>query len=183
MIVAVDGRSGSGKSTLTRALADCLGAAVVVTDDFYAGGDDAVWELRSAEQKAREVIDWARLRAEALEPLARGEQASWRPLDFEPGVGWRGWRDEPVLVGPADVVVVDGAYSARPELDDLVDLRVLVEAREDVRRARVVKREGAEFAARWHAIWDEAEDHYFTNVRPPSSFDLVVDGERRGLTR
>jgi hypothetical protein len=26
----------------------------------------------------------------------------------------------------------------------------------------------------WHAIWDAAEDHYFTVVRPPGSFDVVL---------
>lgn len=175
VMVALDGRSGSGKSTLARAVADALGAVVVSSDDFYSGGDDERWASKSAEEKARDAINWQRLRAQVLEPLARGERASWRLLDFEPGIGWRGWKDERVSLVPSDVVLLDGAYSARPELDDLLDVRVLVEAAEDVRRARIARREGASFAGRWHAIWDEAEDHYFTNVRPPSSFDVVVD--------
>ena len=30
------------------------------------------------------------------------------------------------------------------------------------------------FLAAWHALWDDAEAFYFTEVRPPSAFDLVV---------
>ena len=40
-------------------------------------------------------------------------------------------------VGPADVVIVDGVYSARPELADLVDVRVLLEVPADVRSRRL----------------------------------------------
>jgi hypothetical protein len=29
---------------------------------------------------------------------------------------------------------------------------------------------------RWHSRWDAAEDHYFGSVRPPATFDLVVEG-------
>ena len=173
--VALDGRSGSGKSTLADAVANALGAVVVISDDFYSGGADERWASKSAQEKAREAINWERLRAQVLEPLRQGEPASWHPLDFEPGIGWRGWKDELVSLVPSDVILLDGVYSARPELDDLLDVRVLVEAAEDVRRARIARREGDDFAERWHAIWDEAEDHYFINVRPPSSFDVVVD--------
>jgi para-aminobenzoate synthetase len=73
------------------------------------------------------------------------------------------------------VVVLDGVYSARPELRHLVDLAVLVELADDrLRRRRLVAREGDAFMAAWHALWDPAEDHYFARVCPPESFDLIV---------
>jgi para-aminobenzoate synthetase len=76
---------------------------------------------------------------------------------------------------PATVLILDGVYSARPELRDLVDLAVLVEAADErVRRRRLLTREGEAFMSAWHALWDEAEDHYFSRVRPRASFDLVV---------
>ncbi len=38
--------------------------------------------------RARErVIDWRRLRAEALEPIATGGVATWHPFDFAIGHG------------------------------------------------------------------------------------------------
>ena len=72
------------------------------------------------------------------------------------------------------MIILDGAYCSRPELGDLINLSVLVEAPDEVRRERLIAREGAESMSTWHAIWDDAEDHYFTHVRPRESFDLIV---------
>jgi uridine kinase len=70
--------------------------------------------------------------------------------------------------------VLDGAYTARPELVDLVDLPVLLEQEHELRRARVSEREGEDFADSWYAVWDAAEDHYFTTIRPRESFAIVL---------
>jgi uridine kinase len=177
LLVAIDGRSGSGKSTLARSVAQELGAAVVVVDDFYSGGDDSRWLSVGVEDRVARVIDWSRLRREALDPLRDRRHATWHPLDFKPGAGWVGWKDETVCVAPANVVIVDGAYSARPELEDLIDVSVLVEAIETVRTERLLAREGTDFMRRWHAVWDAAETLYFDRLRPPASFDLVVRGD------
>ena len=176
LLVAVDGRSGAGKSTLARSVAEEIGAAIVLADDFYAGGTDEAWLSVSPRDRADRVIDWQRLRSEALEPLLSGREATWHPLDFEPGVGWVGWKQETVSVRPSDVVLLDGAYSSRPELQDLIDFAVLVEPAERIRRSRLLAREGENFIGRWHALWDSAEEFYFGAVRPSHSFDLVVSG-------
>jgi uridine kinase len=76
---------------------------------------------------------------------------------------------------PASVIVLDGAYSARPEISDLIDLTVLVDLPTEERHKRIGQREDDRaFVDAWHARWDAAEDYYFIHVRPPSSFDLVV---------
>ena len=174
LLIAVDGRSGAGKSTLAQIIADRTGGVIVVSDDFYSGGSDDKWQGYSPQAKVDEVIDWRRLRSQVLEPLLAGKPASWHPLDFEPGRGWTGWKSEIVKVKPANVIILDGAYSARPELADIVDLSVLVEAPEQIRRERLRAREGDAFMERWHKIWDSAEDYYFFQVRPGGSFDLVI---------
>lgn len=178
LVIAVDGRSGSGKSTLARRLAEALGAAVVPCDDFFAAhiGDEG-WEGRTPEERARDALDWRRLRREALAPLLDARPARWRAFDFRAGPrpdGTFPMREEEKTRAPARFVVLDGAYSARPELADLVDLAVLVEAPEGVRRERLSARESRDRLDAWHARWDAAEDHYFTEVRPRDSFDLVV---------
>jgi para-aminobenzoate synthetase len=72
------------------------------------------------------------------------------------------------------VVLLDGAYSARPELADLFSLRVLLDADREVRRARLLQREGDTYRAEWEARWGDAEDHYFGAVMPHAAFDLVL---------
>jgi uridine kinase len=178
LLVALDGGSGAGKSTLALWIAEELDAALVQSDDFYAAAiSNAEWEARTPEARAADGIDWRRLRAEALEPLRAGKPAQWHAFDFEAGVrpdGTYPMRADFVEREPAAVIVLDGAYSTRPELADLIDLSVLVDAPVDVRHARLAAREEKDFLDAWHARWDAAEEYYFTHVRPNSSFDLIV---------
>jgi uridine kinase len=81
-------------------------------------------------------------------------------------------------LAPKRVVLLDVAYSARPELADVVDLSVLVEAAPATREARLAAREAADRLRQWHARWDLAEEYYFGHVRPASAFDVVVQTDR-----
>jgi uridine kinase len=181
LLVALDGPSGAGKSTLAELLAQQLGAVHIPSDDFFAAEvTDAGWDARDPAARARDAIDWRRLRSEVLKPLLAGQPARWHAFDFEAGLrpdGTYGMQTAWTERQPAAVIVLDGAYSTRPELLDLIDLSVLVDVPLAVRHARLAAREAADFMAAWHARWDAAEAHYFTHVRPPDSFDLVVTTE------
>jgi uridine kinase len=170
LLVALDGHSGAGKSTLAALVAGRLAVTVVDGDDFYAGGTAAEWDARSPAANADHCIDWRRLRSEALEPLLHGRAASWHPYDWRPGGGLL-----PAMTTceASEVLILDGAYSARPELGDLVGLAVLVDVPPAERRRRVVARESP-MDETWFARWDAAERHYFSRVRPPAWFHLVV---------
>ena len=178
LVVAIDGRSASGKSTLSEAVARAIDAAIVACDDFYAASvSDAEWDRRTPEQRAADGIDWRRLKREAINPLRTGRPARWYAFDFLAGPrsdGTYPLQRTPTERAPKSVVLLDGAYSARPELADILDLTVLVEATAPTRQARLEAREAPDFLRQWHARWDAAEEIYFTHVRPPSSFDLVV---------
>jgi uridine kinase len=71
-------------------------------------------------------------------------------------------------------VILDGAYSSRPELADLIDLSVFVDVSTTERHRRLAERDGEAYTATWQKRWSAAEDYYFSAVRPASSFDLVV---------
>jgi para-aminobenzoate synthetase len=177
-LIAIDGGSGSGKSIVASAVAEKLGAALVPGDDFFAANiTDEAWAQRGVKARAADCIDWQRLRREALEPLLAGKRARWQAFDFESGAradGAYGMLAEFVECGPANVIVLDGAYSARPELSDLIDLAVLVDVPIALRHERLSAREERAWLNAWHARWDGAEEYYFTQVRPVSSFDLVI---------
>ena len=181
VLVAIDGRSGAGKSTLARQLADAFKTAVIPADDFFAAHvTDAGWDARTTAERASDCLDWRRLRREALEPLKAGRPAAWRALDFARGPradGSHGLQETATTRASAPVVLVDGAYSSRPELADLIDLTVLVEAPDELRAMRLAAREEPAFLAAWRARWGSAEEHYFTVVRPPATFDIVLVGE------
>ena len=143
-------------------------AVIVQGDDFYQTKID--WSQMSAAEKAAHCIDWQRARLEALEPLLAGRTANWHPFNFATGIGLA---DYMVTRQPAPVILLEGAYSSNPQLADIVHLTVLIDAPAKIRYARHSKREGHD-DLEWHKIWNEAEEYYFTHVRPPSSFDLVI---------
>jgi uridine kinase len=170
-MVAIDGHSATGKTTLADEVGRRFGAAVIDGDDFYAGGSAAQWDGMSAAEKADHCIDWRRQRP-VLEALARGETTSWHPYDWEANDGRL--MNEATICAPAPVVILEGVYSARPELADLFHLRVLYDATAELRHQRWVAREGESYFDDWARRWSEAEDWYLTHVMPPDRFDLIL---------
>lgn len=170
LVVALDGRSGAGKSTLAAALAGELEATVVDGDAFFAGGVHLRGD--SPEARAHACIDWRRQR-EVLAELRSGRSATFRAFDWSAFDG--SLEGAPTTCAPRPLVVLEGVYSARPELGDLLDLRVLVEVPDDVRLERLRAREGG--IGPWEAQWHEAEAWYFAHRAPRPHFDLVVHPE------
>ncbi len=171
LIVAIDGRSGAGKSTLAASLVSELGGVVIDGDDFYSGGTAAQWDAMTPAERANHCIDWRRQRS-VLQALARGEEARWYPYDWNSDDGRLSAR--PLSCRPASVAILDGAYSARPELTDLLDLRVMLDVPNHLRRQRLRLREGDHYRAEWEARWASAEEHYFGEIMPPDAFDLII---------
>lgn len=184
VFVGIDGRSGAGKSTLAAAVsaslteAQCVGDAVTVIDgdQFYAGGSAESWDRRTPAMKASGVIDWRRQRA-VLEQLRHRGVAEWYPFDWEAD-DWDSdvvpLAREVVVATARSLVILEGAYSCRPELHDALDLRVLLDTPCDVRRQRLLEREGAAYRSEWEARWSVAEEYYFGTVMPPARFDLIL---------
>ena len=178
VFVGLDGRSGAGKSTVAAAVADGLDVAVTVVagDDFYGGGSAATWDARGPAGNAAAVIDWHR-QAAVLTALRERGAAAWQPFDWE-SPAWDG--DEVPLAADvvravvAPVVLLEGVYSCRPQLAELLDLRVLLAVPRTLRRARLLQREGEAHDTAWDARWAAAEAHYFRHEMPPKHFDLVL---------
>lgn len=174
VVVAIDGGSGAGKSTFAGRLAesltrDGLPTAVIAGDDFFQGGV----ELRADAPalRAAQCIDAVRQRS-VLEALRSEQLATWYAFDWEKFDG--ALQTTPTVCSPRPVVVLEGVYSARPELVDLIDVRVLLNVPKSVRLERLVTREGS--LGPWELQWHEAEDYYFEHVLSADWFDLVVEG-------
>ena len=171
LVVSLDGGSGAGKSTLAAQAAERLGATVVQCDYFFdATITDVQWDSFPVEKKCHLCINWQRMRNEALLPLLAGKEARYRPFSFSTGNGLASYE---VALQPAKVIILDGIYSSLPEMLDVVDLSILVDASPELRRHRHNIREGTD-DAEWHRRWDEVEDYYFSVLRPPASYHLIV---------
>lgn len=172
--VAIDGRSGAGKSTLAATLAAELDATLVEGDDFYAGG--TLLRGDPPASMARCCIDWTRQRA-VLQSLRAGHPAHWRAFDWDAFDGRLS--DDPTTREPKRIIILEGVYSARPELSDLIDLSVLVTVDDAIRHARLLAREGEPGA--WDRQWHRAESHYFSHVRPEQQFDVLFTESDRPI--
>jgi uridine kinase len=117
------------------------------------------------------VIDWERLRAEALLPLRARQSARFQPYDWDTDDGLL---TPPKIIPPADVIIVEGVYAARPELSDLVDVAVYLGVDPQVRARRYAEREND---PDWRRFWERGEAHYFRAVRPAASYDIRLDDQ------
>lgn len=171
VVVAIDGPSAAGTTTLGGVLASTLISALIPSDDFYRDLDDGQrWNLSPADG-VEQYFDWQRLRAEALLPLLAGKPARYRPFSWVPGGGLS---ERVVTICPARIIIVEGVYASRHEFADLIDLSVLVQTPEPERHRRMLARTSGNEG--WWSRWAAAENLYFTSIRPPESFDLVVPG-------
>lgn len=160
-LVAVDGPSGAGKTRFALRLAKELDAPVVHTDDLLDGWDD-------------QFTFWPRLEEQVLGPLRRGEVAAyrrylWHRGDFDP---------VPVSVGPAPVVLIEGATSARRAIRPELSFAVFVSAPSGLRLERALVRDGDDSLAfrAYLERWRVAEDRHFAVDETALHADLVVDG-------
>ena len=62
-------------------------------------------------------------------------------------------------------------------MSDVVDFTILVTMPHGLRVKRVIQREGEDYSKDWHDTWQEAMDNYFDTMRPPNSFDLIVEAK------
>lgn len=168
LVVAIDGHGTAGKSTIAACTAAATGAALVHTDDFFLAQPAS----RSGQPRLRSLgqyYDWMRIRAQALEPLRASRSAKFRCFDWSRGTGLGGV----ATVRPSDVILLEGVFSAAPELSDLVDRSVFVDTPEDERLRRLHVQVAPDD---WDADWLAVQQSYFDRTRPPTSFDLVVSG-------
>jgi uridine kinase/CTP:molybdopterin cytidylyltransferase MocA len=173
VVIAIDGPSCAGKSILATAVALRAGGAVVEGDDFYRnmlpGLSVAERDQMSDAAVVDAVIDWERLRAEALWPLRAGQPATFQPYDWDADDGRLA---PPKTIPAADVIIVDGVYAARPELAGLVDVAVYLGVDPQTRARRYVERRND---PDWVRFWERGEAYYFGAVRPPASFHIQLD--------
>jgi uridine kinase len=175
VVIAIDGPSCSGKSILATAVALRSGAAVLEGDDFYR---DTLPSLSAAQREAMSdaavvdaVIDWERLRDEGLLPLRAGHAATFQPYDWGAN---NGRLASAKTVPAAKLIIVEGVYAARQELAALIDFAVYLGIDPDVRAKRYAQREDD---LGWRGFWERGEVYYFSDVRPPASFDLQLDAD------
>lgn len=165
VILAVDGRCGSGKTGLGNALGRAFGCPVVHTDDYYLPFDRRPEGWRSVPAAN---MDFARLRAEVLDPWRAGQNALYRPYNCHDGR----FSPETPLPG-GGLLVLEGSYSHHPDLG-AYDLTVFVTCPPECQARRLQEREGENYE-NFLRCWIPLEEGYFSAFGVEEKADLVVD--------
>jgi len=186
--VAIDGRTASGKTTLADELAVAIGQAGrpairTSVDGFHRPRAERHARGRnSAEGYYLDARDLGAIRALLLDPLGPGGTGLYRTASFDLE------RDcaieqVPLRAATDSILIVDGTFLQRPELNDGWDVTVFVDTSEGVAEQRGVGRDaarlgGAEAARELYANrYRPAFAMYERACRPLSSADAVVENE------
>jgi hypothetical protein len=104
-----------------------------------------------------------------LEPLATGHPAGHYRYDWTRGT-YGAWRP----VAPGGVLLVEGVGSGAAAFAPYRGLLIWVQAPDDVRRARAIRRDGPALARQWQR-WADQEERYLAADDPRGHADLIVD--------
>jgi uridine kinase len=186
--VAIDGVDAAGKTTLAEELIRPLAARGrpvlhVPIDGFHLPRAHRYrrGEL-SPEGYYHESFDYPAFRANLLDPLGPSGDRRYRTAIFD--VSTDQPRVEPPMLAPSDAVLVcDGVFLLRPELDGAWDVRLFLEVslREALRRA--VVRDRARFGSaraarhRYRRRYLPGQRLYLAGVHPERIADVVVDNQ------
>lgn len=155
-VVAIDGPSGAGKTEFAAALAERLPhARVMHMDDLYPG-----WG--GLTQAVADVHD------QILAPLARGEQAEYRPWDWE-NDRYAEWYRMP----PTSLLLLEGVGSGARPGRQLESVLIWLEAGRDERYRRGIERDGDSYLPHWQR-WAACEEALFASDGTRGTADLVV---------
>lgn len=186
VIVAIDGLDGAGKTVFADGLAEVFaetGAAVFRAgiDGFHRPrAERYVRGRRSPEGFYRDSYDYATFRRVLIDPFRDGAQTAGT-TGFQL-TAFDVTRDAPVesqwVTAPLDaVLVVDGIFLNRPELQDLWDWSIWLDVPVEVAYGRMALRDDSDPDpdAPSNARYRQGQEIYLNEARPREAASVIVD--------
>lgn len=162
LIIAIDGFGGSGKSTFAQKLREKFPTAGIVSvDHFY----------QPITSDGENEFHWERFEQEAINPLRSGKEFRYRPYNWKLQV----FQDE-VVIDCDQHVIVEGVYSTQEKFRDAYDVKIWIDAPDEVRLQRGVARDGELMRPMWENVWIPYTKKYMEEHQPHLSADIVIDG-------
>ena len=162
LVIGISGGSGSGKSTVVRELINRLPAEAVTIlpqDAYYwDNGHKSQEEKRQINFDHPDAIEWTLL-MDQLKKLKQGQSIEQPMYSYVTCAR----SDETIEVSPTTIIVVEGILIlTQPEVRDLLDIKVFVDADADDRLMRIIRRDMEE---RGRSL-SQGLHHYETFVKP-----------------
>ncbi len=165
-VIAIDGNCGSGKSTGCLQVSDALGCEVVHMDDFYLTPQ---MRTREREEEPGGNVDYERFSKEVVPYLKKREPFSYGKYDCDVDSIIK-----QVQIKNPDIVLVEGAYSMRPEFRDCYDLKIFSSISKPLQLKRLEQREGAEGVKDYENIWIPLENRYIAYYDLVPACDIII---------
>ena len=161
MLIGIAGGTGSGKSTFTNRIKKQFGddVTVIYHDNYYRRRDDIPFEERKKINYDHPDALETDMLIEHIKQLKAGKSVVCPVYDFSV----HNRSDKTVVIKPSKVSLVEGILVLQnPELCDLLDIKIFVEADADERILRRVLRDVEERGRDLRGIIDQ----YLTTVKP-----------------
>ncbi|MFC7479390.1 uridine kinase [Luedemannella flava] len=182
--VGIDGLTAAGKTSFGHELAlrvSALGRPVLRAslDDFKRPwAERHLYDRMSGEGYYRNAFDYDAVVRLLLEPAGPSGSGACVLCAIDP-LTQRGHRDVISVAAPDAVLIVDGVFAFRPQLNNHWEVRIWVDVDEatSIRRgtSRDSAREGAAAEALHRDRYLPAERIYLAEVDPLSLVDVIVD--------
>ena len=161
MLIGIAGGTGSGKSTFTNRIKKQFGddVTVIYHDNYYRRRDDIPFEERKKINYDHPDALETDMLIEHIKQLKAGKSVVCPVYDFSV----HNRSDKTVVIKPSKVILVEGILVLQnPELCELLDIKIFVEADADERILRRVLRDVEERGRDLRGIIDQ----YLTTVKP-----------------
>lgn len=161
MLIGIAGGTGSGKSTFTNRIKKQFGddVTVIYHDNYYRRRDDIPFEERKKINYDHPDALETDMLIEHIKQLKAGKSVVCPVYDFSV----HNRSDKTVVIKPSKVILVEGILVLQnPELCDLLNIKIFVEADADERILRRVLRDVEERGRDLRGIIDQ----YLTTVKP-----------------
>ncbi len=140
LVIGIAGGSGSGKTTLLKNLMQTYGdvATVISHDNYYKRHDELTYEERCLLNYDEPAAFDTSLMVYQLDQLRHGQAIDCPVYDFTV----HNRSDETIRIEPRQVIIVEGILIFQdPQLRELMDIRIFVDADADIRLCRRIKRD------------------------------------------
>ncbi|WP_044648415.1 uridine kinase [Paenibacillus terrae] len=171
LLVGIDGCGGSGKSTFAYKLKEELSNSTIVhKDDFHLPSSNII-NTHPSKKPIGADFDWKRLLNQVLEPIRQERDGRYQRYDWETDK-LAEWHTVPA----GGIVIIEGVYSIRKELEDKYDFKIWVDCPREIRLSRGLERDGDCARGMWEDNWMISEDIYVEAHKPFKKADLVISG-------